>query len=161
MWGYGPTNYGPSRLAITLAAKDLNKRLDDALAPLRTLEPPGIPDLAEAHRRFFSYHECRLPSLGPAFFTKVMYCAGYRRGATSVQPLILDQRVVAQLQPEEWPSLQRRRGTRAGGLRPASEWSTGPWLTYCNWAWNQATGRKIEPDEVEMRLFAGIPTAQW
>ncbi len=30
-------------------------------------------------------------------------------------------------------------------------------MAYCNWAWNQATGRKIEPDEVEMRLFAGIP----
>lgn len=161
VWGYGSTNYGPHRMGVTLAAKDLDDRLDRALAPLRGPDLASIPDLFDAHRRFSSYSDCRLPSLGPAFFTKVLYFAGYRRGQRGVQPLILDDRVVGQLPVQDWPEMQRSRGRAVGRLRPASEWISPRWLAYCNWAWQQATVRGKQADEMEMNLFARRPMSEW
>jgi len=88
----------------------------------------------------------RLPWLGAAFFTKVLYFAGYRRGVGGVQPLILDS-VVGRALPAEVDI--PRRPTRASAPR----WSSRQWLTYLQWAAEQPDG--AEPDAVETRLFAG------
>jgi hypothetical protein len=79
------------------------------------------------------------------FFTKVLYFAGYRRGA-GIQPLILDRRVARHLPPAADPAHARRWG-----------WPSEHWIAYLRWAADQATRTVFggEPDAVEMALFSG------
>ncbi|MEW2331001.1 hypothetical protein AB0880_24730 [Micromonospora chersina] len=74
------------------------------------------------------------------FFMKLLYFAGYRRGAPGRQPLILD-------------SVVRRRLPVDAGVRRESGWVSEKRLDYLGWAADQAHRRGIEPDEVEMALF--------
>lgn len=136
-WGYGPTGYGRWRTRRTLAADPDGIRLQYLLEPLmgETL-PAGTLD--SVYEAFFA--RPRLPWLGPAFFTKLIYFAGYRRGVGGVQPLILD-RVVAGRLPAEV------------GVRSTTwQWTSAEWMRYITWAANQ---ERDEPDEVEMALFSG------
>ncbi|MER7889287.1 hypothetical protein ABTX15_05630 [Micromonospora sp. NPDC094482] len=139
MWGYGPIGYGPWRTARSLEGDPDGTRLAHALDGLQapTLNEDG---LQAAYQRLRDPKESRLPRLGPAFFTKLLYFAGYRRGAGGPQPLILDS-VVARRLPGE------------AGVRRSSAWMSEEWLTYLRWAAGQAYGRGIEPDRVEMAVF--------
>lgn len=138
-WGYGTTGYGRWRTGRTLAADPDGTRLESKLEPLRAEKISGEA-LQSVYSAFLA--KPRLPWLGPAFFTKLIYFAGYRRGVGGIQPLILD-RVVAGRIPAD------------AGVRPrAWLWSCAEWTGYLKWAANQTTG---EPDEVEMALFAGRP----
>ncbi|MEH1165490.1 hypothetical protein V6V47_08895 [Micromonospora sp. CPCC 205539] len=139
MWGYGPIGYGPWRAAKSLAGDPDGERLTGALAAV-SASPPDEEALLTAYRRFRDPQQARLPWLGPAFFTKVLYFAGYRRGAGGVQPLILD-RVVGGRLPVE------------AGVTRRSGWSSEEWLAYLRWAAEQAQARGIDPDAVEMAVF--------
>ena len=157
MWGYGPIGYGPWRAARSLKDDPDGSRLTHALDGIM-VATPDEEALGTAYRRFRDPKESRLPWLGPAFFTKLLYFAGYRRDAESrrdaegrsgaegwrggegLRPLILD-RVVAGRLPAE------------AGVRRRSGWLSEEWLAYLRWAAAQAEVRGVEPDEVEMALF--------
>ncbi|MEU9738493.1 hypothetical protein AB0E12_04760 [Micromonospora chersina] len=139
MWGYGPIGYGPWRAARSLEGDPDGKRLVHALEGLRA-PAPDEDDLRTAYQRLRDPKESRLPRLGPAFFTKLLYFAGYQRGASGRQPLILD-------------SVVRRRLPVDAGVRRESGWVSEEWLAYLGWAADQAHRRGIEADEVEMALF--------
>ncbi|MEU5525516.1 hypothetical protein ABZ744_01075 [Micromonospora chersina] len=139
MWGYGPIGYGPWRAARSLEGDPDGKRLAHALEELRT-PAPDEDALRTAYQRLRDPKESRLPRLGPVLFTKLLYFAGYRRGAPGRQPLILD-------------SVVRRRLPVDAGVRRDSGWVSEEWLAYLDWAADQAHRRGIEPDEVEMALF--------
>ncbi|MCX5069463.1 hypothetical protein OOJ91_26810 [Micromonospora lupini] len=141
IWGYGPIGYGPWRAATSLGGDPTGQRLAAALDEVST-SPSDEAVLRTAYRRFRDPGQARLPWLGPAFFTKVLYFVGYRPGAGGVQPLILD-RVVAGRLPAE-AGITRRNG-----------WSSEEWLAYLRWAADQARSRGIEPDEVELAVFQG------
>lgn len=136
-WGYGTTGYGRWRTCRTLAADPDGSRLQTLLQPLAE-ERVSVDTLCNVYDRFFK--RPRLPWLGPAFFTKLIYFAGYRRDVGGVQPLILD-RVVASRLPDDV------------GVRSFTWlWSCEEWKRYIEWA----AGRGYnEPDEVEMALFSG------
>ncbi|MET8909175.1 hypothetical protein [Micromonospora sp. NPDC004551] len=139
MWGYGPIGYGPWRTLRSLEGDSHGKRLAHALDGLR-VPAPDEDALRTAYQRLRNPKESRLPRLGPAFFTKLLYFAGYRRGAGGRQPLILDRIVRSRLPAE-------------AGVRRESGWVSEEWLAYLAWAADQAHRRGIEPDEVEMALF--------
>jgi hypothetical protein len=139
VWGYGPVGYGPTRLGRVLATSDLDGRLDRALAPIRA-DVPDRQDLLMAYRLLRDPTQSKLDSLGPAFFTKLLYFAGYRRGVGGVQPLILDS-VIASCLPSDLPI---RRPSRGVAL-----WRSDEWLAYLDWV--AVDGR--EPDAVEMAMF--------
>jgi len=155
MWGYGPIGYGPWRTLRSLEADPDGKRLAYALeglrAPVRDEETLRI-----AYQRLRDPKESRLPRLGPALFTKLLYFAGYRRAAAGgapgpgttalgdgqLQPLILDPAVARQLPAE-------------AGVRRGAGWLPAEWLAYLHWAADQARRRGVEPDEVEMAVSQG------
>jgi hypothetical protein len=136
-WGYGPTGYGRWRTSRTLAGDPEGSQLQALLQPLAA-DRVSVDTLCDAYGGFFK--RPRLPWLGPAFFTKLIYFAGYRRGIGGVQPLILD-RVVASRLPSDV------------GVRSLTwQWSCAEWERYIEWAANRDYD---EPDEVEMALFNG------
>lgn len=136
-WGYGTTGYGRWRTRRTLGGSPDGSRLQTLLQPLAT-DRVTLETLGDVYSAFFE--RPRLPWLGPAFFTKLIYFAGYRRGGGGVQPLILD-RVVASRLPFDL------------GVRSTTwQWTRDEWLKYIKWA---STRGYPEPDEVEMTLFHG------
>ncbi|MDG4808092.1 hypothetical protein O7634_15155 [Micromonospora sp. WMMD1120] len=139
VWGYGPIGYGPWRAARSLGADPEGERLAYALAEM-CASAPDEGALRTAYCRFLDAGQARLPWLGPGLFTKVLYFAGYRRGAGGVQPLILDRVVASQLPAE------------AGVGRRSHRWSAEEWLGYLRWAAEQARLRGVEPDAVEMTV---------
>lgn len=139
MWGYGPIGYGPWRTARSLEGDPDGKRLAYALEGLRAAAPDEDA-LRTAYQRLRDPKESRLPRLGPALFTKLLYFAGYWRGVRGLQPLILDNQIARQLPAE-------------AGVRRQSGWVSEEWLAYLAWAADQAHGRGVEPDEVEMALL--------
>ncbi|WP_444950083.1 8-oxoguanine DNA glycosylase OGG fold protein [Micromonospora ureilytica] len=138
VWAYGPIGYGPWRATRSLDADPDGKRLAYALEEVST-PAPDEEALLTAYRRFRDPDHARLPWLGPGLSTKVLYFAGYRRGAGGVQPLILDRVVAGQLPAEA--GVGRRNG-----------WSAEEWLAYLRWAAEQARVRGVEPDAVEMAV---------
>ncbi|MGK5738573.1 hypothetical protein [Micromonospora sp. URMC 103] len=168
MWGYGPIGYGPWRAARSLEADPEGKRVAYALADLR------VPELDEdvlrtAYRRLRDPKESRLPRLGPAMVTKLLYFAGYRRGgapgsaagavaagtvaaAAAVAP---GAAVAGHLQPLILDSVVARRLPAEAGVRRESGWVSEEWLAYLRWAADQAHRRGVEPDEVEMAVAQG------
>jgi hypothetical protein len=75
--GHGIRGYGPFRTGRILAREQAGERLEAALAGLR---PDAVtPAVLEGcHERFTT--TAKLPGLGAAFCTKLLYFAGYRRG---------------------------------------------------------------------------------
>ena len=134
-WGHGSNGYGPYRTRTVLAADPNGEKLDRALAALRA-ERPSERDLQDAYVAFRS--SAHVQGLGASFFTKLLYFAGYRRGAGGVQPLILDK-VVAERLPSEAGITSRPFG-----------WRSSEWISYLSWAAAQSS----EPDHVEVALFA-------
>ena len=145
MWGHGPAGYGPARALTALRADPDGAKLEHNLEPVLR-QHPSEAELRDAYQRFNSASPTHLRGLGPAFFTKILYFAGYRRGTGGVQPLILDKRVARNLPTEAGPAHARRWG-----------WPSEHWITYLRWAVGQATRPVFgeEPDAVEMALFSG------
>jgi len=142
-WGYGVRGYGRYRTRRVLAQDSAGALLAGALENLRPAEV--TPDaLIDAYDRFRSAH--RLHGLGPAFFTKILYFAGYRHERAALQPLILDSVVAGRLPAEAGPANQYRYG-----------WSSSTWHGYLRWAHEQAARPEFgnQPDHVELSLFAG------
>lgn len=142
-WGFGVRGYGRYRTGRVLAQDPDGARLAGALEHLRAEEIPPEA-LVDAYVRFHTSH--RLRGLGPAFFTKILYFAGYRRDRSGMQPLILDA-VVARRLPED-----------AGPARKyTSRWTSSTWHTYLAWAEKEAARPEFggQPDHVELSLFTG------
>lgn len=138
-WGYGPIGYGPGRTAAILDQDPDTARLSSVLSPLSEAQPT-VAALGDAYEALRRRRPLWVRGLGPAFVTKLLYFAGYRRGTNCIQPLILDS-VVAKRLPAAAGGASRRRGG----------WSTEEWLAYLSWAHREAGG--AEPDGVEMELF--------
>jgi len=142
-WGHGIRGYGPFRTGRILLQEQAGERLEAALGGLRPdAVTPAV--LEDCYERFTT--TAKLSGLGAAFFTKLLYFTGYRRGKEGIQPLILDRVVAGRLPTSAGP---------AGKYRTA--WWTSTWLAYLRWATDQAARPEFggEPDRVEMALFAG------
>jgi hypothetical protein len=145
MWGTGTRGYGPARTLAALNADPDGAKLEHNLKALRQ-EHPSEDDLLAAYQMFNKASPTHLHRLGPAFFSKLLYFAGYRRGVGGVQPLILDKWVAGRLPAEAGPA-------RALGWG----WPSAQWIAYLRWAAGQASRPEFggEPDAVEMALFNG------
>ncbi|WP_410594076.1 hypothetical protein [Amycolatopsis sp. lyj-23] len=145
-WGHGIRGYGPFRTGRILAQEKAAERLEAALAGLRprALTPAVLEDCYE---RFTT--TAKVTGLGAAFFTKLLYFAGYRRGEGGIQPLILDRVVASRLPASAGPAGKYRTG-----------WWAGTWSAYLRWAADQAARPEFggEPDHVEVALFTGAWT---
>ncbi|MER7624367.1 hypothetical protein [Streptomyces sp. NPDC126503] len=118
-----------------------------ALAALRRALGAAPHDPAEAYEALRPRGRSAVPSLGPAFATKVLYFAG--GGAVGHPCAILDARVAATLRDTcGWDSL--------GG----TVWPARTYDRYCallgRWAGEEGErlGRPVGVDEIERRLFA-------
>ncbi|RKN29956.1 hypothetical protein D7044_20315 [Micromonospora musae] len=134
--------YGPWRAVRALKGDPDGQRLTRGLDGVRG-DQPTIEDFRAAYRSFRDPELSRLPWLGPAFFTKLLYFAGYRRESKGIQPLILD-RVVAGRLPVD-----------AGVRRRLGNWRSDEWIAYLQWAAGRAASARVAPDAVEMALFKG------
>lgn len=117
VWGHGANGYGPTRLGWTLGTPDLDRRLDDALSPLRGGPAVPLDVLLDSYRALRDPKRSRLVYMRASFFTKLLYFAGYRRGAGGVQPLVW----TPSSQDGSRPGSRRHRrlgtSTRTGGRR--------------------------------------------
>ncbi len=107
----------------------VGERLTEALAVQRAEGP------VEAYSALRG--RLRLRWLGPAFFTKLLYFAGYENSTGETRPLILD-RFVAVGMGLGWP--------RAG-------WSSERYGRYLRYAHHWAAEAGTSPDAVELALF--------
>lgn len=139
MWTYGEQAGGRRRAVRALAGDSDGVLLETALAGLRG-DRPRMTDLRGAYLAFRT--TARLPELDSDTCTRLLYFAGYRRGGSGVQPLILDELIAARLPRDAEVS------------SPASRGSSLEWVRYLSWAAAQA-GEDTEPDRVEMDLTAG------
>jgi hypothetical protein len=141
-WGHGDRGYGPYRTRRVVVQDPDGARFDSALAGLRADEVPADA-LTDAYQRLKT---SKLVGLGPAFFTKILYFAGYRRGRGGVQPLILDRVVAGRLPAEAGPANRYTTG-----------WAASTWSSYLRWTAEQARRPEYggEPDLVEISLFTG------
>lgn len=139
MWTFGEQPGGRRRAVRALAADPSGALLGAALQGL-LVEHPRMTDLRGAYLALRT--TARLPDLDSDTCTRLLYFAGYRRGGTGVQPLILDEMIVKRLPRDAEVS------------SPASRGSSLEWVRYISWAAAQAAEHE-EPDRVEMDLAAG------
>ena len=143
-WGYGVRSYRPHQI---LANDPTGARLDRILHQLQAgdITPDTLVDTYDRFHRTDHLH-----GLGPAFFTKILYFAGYRRthsrNHSGIQPLILDSVVAGRLPDQAGPANQYTTG-----------WTSSTWHRYLHWAANQARrpAYRNEADLVELSLFTG------
>jgi hypothetical protein len=133
------------RTLSALRSDSLGSKLDKNLEPLLG-DHPSEAQFQAAYQGFTRASPTHVYRLGPAFFTKVVYFAGYRRGAGGIQPLILDRVVAGCLPPDAGLAHARTWG-----------WPSTEWLAYLRWAAAQATLPEFggEPEAVEIALFKG------
>lgn len=130
-WGAPP---GQSATRATRPFSDVNvaPRLAEAIALIRG---DGV---ASAYRALSRRQRLWIPGLGPSYFTKLMYFAGFGAKPYLSQPLIMDDNVVA-------------------GLRQVTgrQWeaSLEHYIRYVDLAKDWAYECETEPDVVERRLF--------
>lgn len=133
-WGAGPrARLVGRRVRVLRENKDVGERL---LAGMRLAENP-----VAAYIEFRRGGENRLLHLGPAFFTKIIYFAGYDERVVP-NPLILDRYVAAALNDITdlgWPRT----------------WNWTPWQyeQYLMVAQEWASDWGTQPDVVERTLF--------
>lgn len=139
MWTHGEQAAGRRRAVRTLAADPTGDQLESALLGLRDARP-GMTDFRGAYLALRT--TARLPDLDADTSTRLIYFAGYRRGGTGMQPLILDE------------TIARRLPADSAVSSPASRGSSLEWMRYLSWAAAQAAEDE-EPDRVEMDLAAG------
>lgn len=139
MWAGGASRPARRHAAATLADDPSGARLDVTLAALR-VEGHTSSELRQTYLAFRT--DCRLRWFDPDATTRLLYFAGYRRGAPGVQPLILNDAIAALIPAS------------AGVTSPANRGSSLEWVRWINWAAAQA-GDHCEPELVEMDLTAG------
>jgi hypothetical protein len=139
MWTYGGQSVGRRRTLRALDADPGGELIEIALAPVRG-DRPTMTDLRTAYLALRT--TARLPEVDSDTCTRLLYFAGYRRGGTGVQPLILDDVIARRLPRDSEVS------------SPASRGSSLEWVRYLAWAAAQAAEDE-EPDRVEMDLAAG------
>ncbi|MEU3449167.1 hypothetical protein AB0H29_18405 [Streptomyces thermolilacinus] len=138
VWGTGTKTRSVTRRGRVFAsspARDIDAHLDAALGLLRT------EGATAAYYALNNDH--RITYLGPAFFTKVLYFAGYEECAGPLRPLILDSLVARALQAAD-----------PGGKWRRSGWTTPHYTRYLTLAHEQARRAGVLPDQVEAALFA-------
>lgn len=139
IWTHGEQAAGRRRAVRTLAADPSGEQVESALLGLRG-ERPGMAEFRGAYLALRT--TARLPDLDADTSTRLIYFAGYRRGGTGVQPLILDD------------TIARRLPVDSAVSSPASRGSSLEWIRYLTWAAAQAA-EDVEPDRVELDLSAG------
>lgn len=130
-WG-APPGQSTTRATKPLANNDVSSRLTEAIKVVRGEGP------ASAYRALSRHQRLWVSGLGPSYFTKLMYFAGYGAKPYMSQPLIMDDNVIV-------------------GLRKVTQ---QPWqatledyLLYIDLAKDWAYELGTEPDVIERRLF--------
>ncbi|MFD6165848.1 hypothetical protein ACFWFR_11695 [Oerskovia sp. NPDC060287] len=150
-WGSGPSRRN-NRARIDAFADPVTRR--DRIGYLReAAERVWKEDVRGAYGALVEPGRGRIPGLGPAFFTKVLYFLGgdAPQERRAVRCLILDARVATSLRSCGWESLPKGN----------YNWFTDTYVSYCGllsrWAddLSVAVGRTVEADEIERALFAG------
>jgi hypothetical protein len=143
VWGHKPADYGPSRLAKMLqcncypqvSGEQRQQRLASAVSILDDYGPvAGYRALRDVYR---------VPHLGPAFFSKILYFADasiHRKAGERVAAIILDQTTAQRMVNVS------REYLRANGLHSSAQdeainwvwhrpnWSGHRYGIYCQWA---------------------------
>lgn len=143
VWGYKPADFGPSRLAKMLqcdchsqvSSEQRQQRLASAVSILDDYGPVA------AYRALRD--DCRVPHLGPAFFSKFLYFADAsinRKAGDRVAAIILDQ-TTAQRMISVSREYLRASGPHSSAQHEAitwvwhrSNWSGHRYGIYCEWA---------------------------
>ncbi|MFE1010032.1 hypothetical protein ACFW4M_01845 [Streptomyces sp. NPDC058794] len=139
VWGTGTKARSVNRRGL-IFGRSTAEHIDDRLGTVLTvLREQGAVAAYDKCRR-----EERVPHLGPAFFTKFLYFAGYEDGAGFRRPLILDSVVSLALKDrrtvaEDWP---------------LSGWTTAQYARYLDILHHQAESAGVRPDVVEAAWFA-------
>ncbi|MFF1945132.1 hypothetical protein ACFVWF_23685 [Rhodococcus qingshengii] len=136
VWGTGTSALDVSRRIKVLKEPDVDMHLAAALKILQVEGP------VSAYRSLSIGGSHRVKNLGPAFFSKFLYFAGFDAKGYMQKPLILDQHVARSL-----------------NVFTNSEWSTaGPWSTeqyarYLDHVDDWASQWDTSHDVVERQLF--------
>jgi hypothetical protein len=131
-WG-APAGLSRKRAVKPLADVNVSARLSEAIKVVRGAGP------ASAYKALSRYQRLWISGLGPSYFTKLMYYAGYGAKPYMSQPLIMDDNVVAGLikvTGQQW------------------EASVDDYVRYLDLAKDWAYEFGTEPDVIERRLFA-------
>lgn len=148
-WGTGASQRGNAVRLRSLEGNEARGRIDllrEAIGHVAS------GDSTTAYRTLIRPGGGRIPGLGPAFFTKVLYFAS--EGTTGRRSLILDARVAGNLARAGWSSLP------VGRSGYSYNWYTDTYSSYCEllarWAdeASKRQGKHIAPDEIERALFA-------
>ena len=123
-WGHGNIGYGPARLRSILEKNDpaqIELVLAEAVAAL------SRKGTEAAYRVLRPTRANVVWGLGPAFFTKFLYFAGWRMEITDPKPLILDAQVAASVRV-----IAQSVYTRAGIDDDMASWlwPKGNWWAY-------------------------------
>ncbi|WP_233283122.1 hypothetical protein [Prescottella equi] len=135
-WGVGTSALDVSRRAKVFADPDLNIKLTRAIKVLRVEGP------VSAYSALSRGGSLAIKHLGPSFFTKFLYFAGYDADSYMPKPVILDQHVA-----------------RALNAYTTDAWSTaGPWSpqqygTYLDLVADWASRWETSQDSIERQLF--------
>lgn len=138
-WGFGRHPRAPGRVArmVTPPGGDPRSILNDIVGAARKSAAAGFAALFENRRG-------RLPGLGTAFGTKLLYFAVYLDGPIP-PPLIYDQFV--------WRALKSLDGS-PDLPHPQRYVTSEQYLAYCAWAEDNAARAAMDADVVEYVLFA-------
>ncbi|WSM11023.1 hypothetical protein OHB49_02530 [Streptomyces sp. NBC_01717] len=141
VWGTGTKAQSVNRRARIFehsSPADIDARLDEALNVLR--------ERGAADGYWAFNNDQRIPHLGPAFFTKVLYFAGHNNSASSAvyRPVILDSVVSRALKATD----------AANANWPENGWTTNQYRQYVGGVHEYAQARGVQPDQVEAALFS-------
>ncbi|MEU0815204.1 hypothetical protein [Streptomyces mirabilis] len=139
VWGTGTKAQSVNRRARIFehsSPTGIDAQLGEALDVLRER------GAAAAYRAF--NNDQRVPYLGPAFFTKVLYFAGHDSAAESQRPVILDSVVSRALKATD----------AVDASWPGNGWTTDHYRLYLDGVHEYAQTRGVLPDQVEAALFS-------
>jgi hypothetical protein len=142
IWGAGTrSRWWPSRLSRLLADSRRSETEQHFWAAVGTLRAAGAVEAYAMLRRHGPHH---LTDIGPSFFSKLLYFAGWDSAAGDLKPLVIDRYVVAGL------NQQRGAHWNVGG-----PWTSEQYRCYLQWAHTKAAawGAGAEPDVVERRIW--------
>lgn len=142
IWGSGTrSRWWPTTLANLLLGARRNETERHLWKAICTLREVGVVDAYAALQPGGEHH---LAGIGPSFFTKLLYFAGWSSAAGDLKPLIMDRYVVV--------GLNEQRGT---DWRTSGPWTSDQYRDYLEWAQNRAVdwGAGVSPDVVERRIW--------